>query len=154
MENFSEIKKKVILLFNEKIPIKLIAKTFKLSEIDVKRIILETKSPKYKNKKVKHDGITFDSILEKDRYIELKRLEKLGLISDLKLQPKFEIIPTVRYRNKTYRVTYYIADFMYLDSKKNKIVEDTKGFETDVYKLKRKLFLLQNPDIDFREVRK
>ncbi|WP_282926906.1 DUF1064 domain-containing protein [Helcococcus kunzii] len=154
MENFSEIKKKVILLFNEKIPIKLIAKTFKLSEIDVKRIILETKSPKYKNKKPKYDGMTFDSILEKDRYIELKRLEKLGIISDLRLQPKFEIIPTVRYKNKTYRVTYYIADFMYLDSKNNLIVEDTKGFETDVYKLKRKLFLLQNPDIDFREVRK
>jgi hypothetical protein len=39
-----------------------------------------------------------------------------------------------------YRELSYIADFYYeIDGEK--IVEDTKGFKTDVYKLKKKLFL-------------
>ena len=40
---------------------------------------------KYHNKKVIYNGITFDSIKEKNRYIELKLLERAGLIKNLKL---------------------------------------------------------------------
>ena len=35
------------------------------------------------------DGITFDSLAEMNRYLELKMLEKAGIITDLELQPKF-----------------------------------------------------------------
>ena len=108
---------------------------------------------KYRSKKVKVDGIPFDSKLEARRYKELKLLERAGRIKDLELQPKFELIPTVRWKGKTLRVTKYIADFSYKDEKGNFIVEDVKGFETDVYKLKRKLFLQRYPEIDFREIR-
>ncbi|MGP1455872.1 MAG: DUF1064 domain-containing protein [Treponema sp.] len=35
------------------------------------------------------DGITFDSMAEMNRYLELKQLERAGIITDLELQPKF-----------------------------------------------------------------
>ena len=41
---------------------------------------------KYHNKKIIYNGIKFDSIKEKNRYIELKLLERAGLIKNLKLQ--------------------------------------------------------------------
>lgn len=110
---------------------------------------------KYRNKKIKLDGYTFDSKLEARRYQELKLMERAKVITDLALQPRFEIIPTLRWNGKTYRVTQYIADFSYKDQDGNLIVEDTKGYETDVYKLKRKLFLLEYGDkLEFKEIRK
>ena len=44
---------------------------------------IDYKQNKYKNKKIIYDGITFDSIKEKNRYIELKILEKAGLIKEI-----------------------------------------------------------------------
>lgn len=36
----------------------------------------------------------------------------------------------------------YVADFKYFDKAKGRtVVEDVKGYKTDVYKIKRKLFL-------------
>lgn len=96
---------------------------------------------KYKNKKVIYDGITFDSIKEKNRYIELKLLERAGLIKDLKLQYEFELQPAFILYNKKIRKISYIADFYYFDNKLNDyVVEDTKGMRTDVYKIKKKMF--------------
>lgn len=43
---------------------------------------------KYKAKKTKVDGITFDSKKEAERYRQLKMLENAGHISDLELQKK------------------------------------------------------------------
>ena len=48
---------------------------------------------KYQNHKTVIDGIAFDSKLEANRYAELKVLEKAGIISQLQLQPSFELIP-------------------------------------------------------------
>ena len=109
---------------------------------------------KYKNKKVMVDGIKFDSMKEARRYSELKLLERAGKIKDLELQPKFELIPTIRREGqKTERKTVYIADFMYKEIGNDKlVVEDTKGYRTDVYLLKKKLFLYKYPDYDFREI--
>lgn len=110
---------------------------------------------KYKNKKITIDGITFDSKLEANRYCELKLLYKAGEISQLRLQPEFVLIPAFRKNGKSYRKTVYRADFMYLDKRTGKyIVEDTKGFKTDVYMLKRKLFEHQYPDLTITEVTK
>lgn len=108
---------------------------------------------KYKNKKIFIDGITFDSQLEANRYCELKLLYKAGEISQLRLQPEFELIPAFKKNGKSFRKTIYKADFMYLDNRSGKyIVEDTKGFKTDVYKLKRKLFEFKYPDLTISEV--
>ena len=108
---------------------------------------------KYKNKKITIDGITFDSRLEATRYCELKLLYQAGEITQLRLQPEFELIPAFRKNGISFRKTTYKADFMYLDNRSGKyIVEDTKGFKTDVYKIKRKLFEFKFPDLTISEV--
>ena len=112
------------------------------------------KPSKYHNKKVKIDNITFDSKLEATRYTELKLLERNGIIKDLQLQPSYELIPTFKKDNKTYKKTSYKADFSYFDNELGKtIIEDTKGFKTDVYTLKKKLFEYQYKDLTIREIK-
>lgn len=97
---------------------------------------------KYNNKKVNIDNITFASKKEAKRYNELKMLERAHVISDLQLQKVFELQP--KYINcigQHIRAITYVADFYYYDNeKKQYIVEDTKGFRTEVYKIKKKLF--------------
>jgi hypothetical protein len=56
----------------------------------------KNKVPKYRNTKVEFDRVKFDSKREKDRYVFLKQKEKEGVISDLKLQPKYELIPAIK----------------------------------------------------------
>ena len=51
--------------------------------------------PKYGNKKVTAFGITFDSKKEMQRCLVLKEAQDNGIISDLELQPQFELIPKV-----------------------------------------------------------
>lgn len=97
---------------------------------------------KYNNNKIIIDDIKFDSNKEARRYKELLLLQKLGKISNLELQPHFLLQDSFKYNNKTYRKIEYIADFKYFDKEANElIVEDVKGFKTDIYKLKKKLFI-------------
>lgn len=110
---------------------------------------------KYHNQKVIIDGIKFDSKLEANRYSELKILEKAGIISALQLQPSFELIPAFSKGGKKYRAAHYVADFMYYDNQEKRVkIEDTKGMETEVYKLKRKLFEYKYPDLTIIEIRR
>lgn len=51
---------------------------------------------KYKNHKVEFNGIKFDSKKEMQRYILLKEAEDKGIIQDLKLQVRFELIPAIK----------------------------------------------------------
>lgn len=96
---------------------------------------------KYGNRKVVRDGIEFDSIKECQRYCELKLMQRAGLISDLQTQVSFELIPAQRIDGKVVeRAVNYIADFVYQQDGQ-KVVEDTKGFKTKDYILKRKLML-------------
>lgn len=97
------------------------------------------KKSKYKNKKVKYDNEEFDSIKEKNRYIELKSMQENGLIRDLRRQVKFEILPKFKIKGETIRPIYYICDFMY-DNYVEYIVEDVKGIRTKDYLLKKKMF--------------
>lgn len=96
---------------------------------------------KYHNKKIIYDGIKFDSIKEKNRYIELKLMERAGLIKNLQLQYEFELQPAFILNKKKIRKISYIADFYYFDNELNDyIIEDTKGMRTEVYKIKKKMF--------------
>lgn len=96
---------------------------------------------KYYSRKVIIDGIKFDSKKEGNRYLELKLLLKARKIRDLELQKKFELLPKYKINGKTIRAISYVADFVYWDISKNEmIIEDTKGFKTEIYKLKKKLF--------------
>lgn len=97
--------------------------------------------PKYRNKKVIHDGIKFDSKKEAIRYSQLKMFEKAGLISNLQLQKEFVLIPAQKIDGKVVeRACKYKADFVYIEDGKM-VVEDTKGFKTPEYIIKRKLML-------------
>ena len=96
---------------------------------------------KYKNKKVVVDNILFDSKKEANYYIYLKMLEDAGKIVDLELQRKFVLQPTFKLNEKTYRAITYVADFVYKDQEGQTHVVDTKGYRTEVYKIKKKLFM-------------
>lgn len=101
-----------------------------------------------------YDGIKFDSKAEMNRYIELKRLKKAGLITNLVLQPRFKLLPSFRssFQKTMIRGVTYVADFQYEENGKT-VVEDVKGARTKDYIIKMKFFLYQNPDIIFREIR-
>lgn len=116
---------------------------------------------KYHNHPVVIAGIKFDSRLEGDRFLFLKNLERQGIISELKMQVTFEVIPQqtvtipqigkrglpIKPKVKVLEQnTEYIADFTYRLKDGRLIVEDTKGEKTADYIIKRKLMRLQgNP---------
>lgn len=107
---------------------------------------------KYNNRKVRRDGLTFDSKKEHKRYNELLLLEQTGEIRNLRRQVKFVLIPTQREPSQIgtrggvkkgkllERECSYIADFVYSQNGKM-VVEDTKGIRTKDYIIKRKLML-------------
>jgi hypothetical protein len=96
---------------------------------------------KYHSRKISRDGITFDSVKEYRRWCELSLLERAGTIQNLQRQVKFELIPSQRIDGKVIeRPCTYIADFVYTENGKM-VVEDTKGFRTTDYIIKRKLLL-------------
>lgn len=96
---------------------------------------------KYRNKKITIDGVVWDSRREFIRWYELVQLQKAGRISDLKRQVKFELIPSQRIDGQVVeRACSYVADFVYTENGKT-VVEDTKGFKTPEYIIKRKLML-------------
>lgn len=101
---------------------------------------------KYHAKRTIVDGIAFDSVAESRRYQLLKLLERSGQITELTLQPEFVILePYTRSDGKWIRGIKYRADFAYFDELENKqIIEDVKGVETAVFKLKRKLVEYQH----------
>ena len=109
---------------------------------------------KYGAKKVTYDGKTFDSQKEAQRYAELRLLERGKVISSLKCQESFQLIPNQYDENGKVieRAVNYIADFVYTDLKTGEqIVEDTKGFRTKEYIIKRKLMLWVH-GIEIKEV--
>ena len=95
------------------------------------------KSSKFGAKKTIVDGITFDSKWESERYGQLRAMERGGIVTDLELQVKYDIVIN------DIKICKYIADFVYKeespDGEIKEIVEDAKGFETPEFKLKKKL---------------
>lgn len=97
------------------------------------------KGKKYNNTKVEFDNIKFDSKREMKRYLVLKEAQDKGIITDLELKPKYELIPAIReeyikhlktkdkVETRTVQLAItYTADFRY---KKGDItvVEDVKA---------------------------
>ena len=102
-------------------------------------------------------GFVFDSKKEFTRWCELRILERAGKISDLERQVVFELIPAQKEEStEVYkagpqkglpkpgalieRPVTYVADFTYRENGKS-VVEDTKGYRTEAYKIKKKLML-------------
>lgn len=102
---------------------------------------------KFSNEKVVDaSGRKFDSKREAARAGTLELWQKLGLISDLKYQVRFEIVPKQGKR----RAAFYWADFTYIENGQL-VVEDSKGHRTREFILKSKL-MLQVHGIQIREV--
>jgi hypothetical protein len=106
---------------------------------------------KYGNRKVNRDGVTFDSAKEARRWSELLILEQAGAIQNLQRQVRYELLPSQRIGGKVAeRAVHYVADFVY-EQDGAVVVEDTKGFRTADYIIKRKLMLWRH-GIKIREV--
>ena len=120
---------------------------------------------KYYNKKCTVNGIVFDSRKEARRYQELLLLQRAGVIKNLQRQVKYVLIPAQyesyeRYGKNGQELTpgkklverecAYVADFVYVEDGKT-VIEDTKGFKTKDFIIKRKLMLYTH-GIRIREV--
>lgn len=97
---------------------------------------------KYRNKRT--NG--YASKREAARAQELKILERAGKISGLSEQVPFLLVPG--YPGQ--RPVRYVADFVFWQDGVE-IVEDCKGFRTEVFKLKKKL-MKHVHGIDVREI--
>lgn len=115
---------------------------------------LRSKKNKYNAHSVDYDGLKFDSQREALRYKELTFLISEGIISNLKRQVKYVLIPAQREPSTVgprggvkpgkliEKECSYIADFVYTVVETGEtVVEDTKGFRTKDYLIKRKLML-------------
>lgn len=104
-----------------------------LEEISVKR-------NKHGNVKVEYDGMLFDSTWERDVWIDLKLLEKIGEIKNLRRQVEYVLID----KQEGERKMSIIVDFEYVVVNTGKlVVADAKSEHTrklQTYINKRKLF--------------
>ena len=108
---------------------------------------------KYNNQKTIVDDIKFDSKKEAEYYCQLKLLKQAGEIKDYRLQPRYELQPAFEKNSKKYRAITYIADFAIINNDGTTEVVDIKGVETQVFKIKKKLFEYMYPDLNLKVVK-
>lgn len=86
---------------------------------------------KYRAKPTIYNGVRYDSKAEAARAAQLDMLVRSGDVESWERQPKFLLgEPGVK----------YVADFMVAYSNGQRIVEDVKGYETALFKLKKALW--------------
>jgi hypothetical protein len=109
---------------------------------------------KYRAVRTEIDGIMFASKAEAERYCQLRELVKLGDISQLELQPKYEVSINGQ------KICNYIADFRYFSKEPGPqgqaghvVVEDVKGKPTPVYRIKKKLVEALYPGVQITEIK-
>lgn len=98
------------------------------------RALVPRRPSKFRNVGTMVDDIWFQSKAEGRRYSELKLLERAGAITHLRLQPRYPLFVD------GIKICEYRADFSYVIPGKGMTTEDVKGVETEVFKIKRKLF--------------
>jgi Protein of unknown function (DUF1064) len=96
------------------------------------------------------DGITHDSKTEAQRWEELKLLQRAGSICGLRRQVDIVLQgrdgPILTDSGKNERI--YRADFVYVDNALGiTVIEDRKGHETDVFKIKKAILAAQGMEI-------
>lgn len=105
---------------------------------------------KYNAKKVEINGVRFDSKKEAQLYQKLENLQRMGIISELQRQVRFELVP----KQKDERAVHYVADYVFKEGDKL-VVADCKSAMTKklpAYIIKRKLFKWRYPEYEFREM--
>jgi hypothetical protein len=101
-------------------------------------VIKPKKKSKYNNKKVVIDGFKFDSEREGERYLELKLMQKAGIISNLQLQVPFILAPGCVLDGRKKPAMKYKTDFVYEENGRT-VIEDVKGKITALYRAKKHL---------------
>lgn len=105
-------------------------------------------------KRVQVDGHWFQSQREANRYCELKMLERSGEISDLELQPRFDLVVNGQ------KIGFWKGDFRYFSRPSNNargeyVVEDVKSSGTrkePMHRIKVKLVEALYPSVKITEV--
>jgi hypothetical protein len=109
---------------------------------------------RYPHRRVFYDEHWFDSNAECMQYKDLIMRKNALEIRDLRVHPRFLILPAFEYRGEHIRAIHYKADFFYLEGSQF-VVEDVKSEHTAKardYQLIVKWFKKLYGDIEFREV--
>lgn len=96
------------------------------------------------------DGILFDSTTEANYYIYLKEEKAKGNIKSFSLQPEYLLQEGFKKHGKSVRPIKYIGDFLITDSNDYTYVVDVKGFQTEDFRLKHKMFDYKYPELELR----
>jgi hypothetical protein len=96
---------------------------------------------------VYEEEVLFDSKAELRFYqTTLLPLINAGKIKDLKFHVKYELQPKFEKNGKKYSAISYEADFVYSLYDNIEEVIDIKGWSTDIFKLKQKMFEYKYPE--------
>ena len=118
----------------------------------------------------------FPSKAEALRYLDLKRLKDAGIVKEIELQPVFELQPAYRKccgivrsavgrRKKDLacpvcgkkvpaeKSLVYRPDFRVTYTDGHVDIEEVKGFEQEVWKIKRKIFEFKYPELSLKVVK-
>lgn len=101
---------------------------------------------KYRNKKCEVNGIVFDSKKEMQYYGNLLMSKRAGEIKDFELQPSFVLQEGFNKDGVRHRPITYKADFKIIHNDGKIEIVDVKGFKTEVFKIKMKLFEYKFPE--------
>ena len=98
---------------------------------------------KYNAKKVEIDGIKFDSKAEGEYYLHLKQQVSERQILGFERQKRMLLQEgfNVEGVKGKIRPIFYVVDFIITENDGTLTYVDVKGMETDVFKLKKKLFM-------------
>jgi hypothetical protein len=103
---------------------------------------------KYRSQGVRVDGVWFASVKEANRWCTLTLLQRGGHLTRLERQVHYALHTVAMGRAPApdvhvERVGFYVADFVYHDASGVLVVEDVKGFPTDLYRWKKRHFELE-----------
>lgn len=127
----------------------------KIKKINNKKPVKKpAKKHKYGAKNTVIDGHKFDSKMEAEYYLFLKRFMSYGKVKSIELQPVFELQPKFKYGNENIQSIKYILDFKveYADGHIEYV--DIKGMQTPASAIKLKMVKYLYPDMVFKVLTK
>ena len=100
---------------------------------------------KYNAKKVEIDGIVFSSRAEGRYYEHLLDLMHDGVVESFEMQKPYTLLDKFPHpkTGKTIRAIKYVPDFEVIYTDGRVEVVDVKGMQTDVFRMKCKLFMFR-----------
>jgi hypothetical protein len=97
---------------------------------------------KYRSTPCQVGGDRYRSKRERDRHQALLLLQRAGAISGLEREVAFDLAPGIKIagESRARPPLRYFADFVYVDARTGAtVVEDAKGVQTPVYRVKKHL---------------